>query len=286
MHTVKSIITLAIFSFSTAALSVPQQESDWITVFENDSIRLLSHDIEDASEIRANLLEAERTFTDWFVAPEKIDIFISDSQSTLGSLPELQSSRHLALSRETLAAKKGPDRTFAAIIAHETCHLWFIDYVTSQGIPQTSGGQIPAYGHGQINDWLDETIAVACEQGDVAQSRRDQDFPITPLEQYLTNKHPVYAQIEARVAAILAARQGNGSSQQTIRLTTDDNELIHFYLQSAHFGDFIFSRTTPEQRQQLIRYAQPDSDIENLASFLEFDSIGALSEAFQRFVED
>lgn len=195
--------------------------------------------------------------------------------------------RILVLSEDLLAKKQRTDETMASVVAHEACHLWLIELAKSAGIQQTKTGYLPSYGHSQFNDWFDELTAVACEQGALAAKRREAEFSFIPLATYFTQQHPVYARMKEQIAAAIAAKKANSSSDQSgqtvLKLTTTDESFADFYRQSAYFAAFVQQLPLDLDTHRWFQMAQ-QSDPERIAVELGFASLAELELAFHQFI--
>ena len=188
----------------------------------------------------------------------------------------------LVLSEDLLEKKATSSASMADVVAHEACHLWLIALAEQMGIEQQRG-QIPKYGHAQFNDWFDEMVAVRCEGENLSSQRLKADFEPIPLAEYFTQTHPVYAQIEAQIAAIIAAKKAQQQSQSVIKISTSETAAIDFYYQSAHLAEFILSQ---KQLLSLTTWftVGMSNEPEVIAKQLGFNSLAAMQQSFNDYL--
>ena len=191
---------------------------------------------------------------------------------------------YLLLSEDLLQKKQGQHATLADVVAHEACHLWLIELAEQHGIAQRKQ-MIPQYGHSEFNDWFDEMVAVSCEGSKLQQQRTTTAFTPIPMAQFLTQVHPVYAQLQARIAAAVAARKQDGEQgQSVIKLTVDNSDFARYYKQSAHFYQFLRAQQPDLSAVEWFNLATLD-DAEHIAQQLGFKSLAALERSFIEFVQ-
>lgn len=198
-----------------------------------------------------------------------------------------QSAPHeplLILSEDLLEKKQRANETMASVVAHEACHLWLIELAKQRGLEQVKQGYLPSYGHSQLNDWFDEMVAVACEQGALAEQRRQADFSFIPLATYLTQMHPVYERMQAQIAAAVAAQKAKKSGgQSVVKLTVEDENFADFYRQSAYFAEFLMGQPEQISIDKWLHLAQ-EKDPEIVAIKLGFKNLAEFEQTFYQFI--
>ncbi|RUO42057.1 hypothetical protein CWE22_07900 [Pseudidiomarina aestuarii] len=241
------------------------------------------------TEIDSALTTAQKRFAQWFGEPELIDVVLTEDIEAMQAVDVTKlAPLRLVFARQVLAAKQRDNQTLGSVLAHEVCHLWFIEWVKSQGFEQERLQPLPAYGHSAIPDWFDEVVAVGCEGTEMANMRRTMDFELVPMHTYMTQIHPVYAQIKAQIQAQLAARSDaeKKSGQAVFSMQLDDDAPRHFYRQSAWMSDFISSQKTESfSAQWLSQFVTAGSNPDQQAEALGFSSAAALEQSFTEFVQ-
>lgn len=253
----------------------------------NQRFNLIAPDA-NQTEINSALTIAQDRFAQWFGEPELIDVVLTEDIDAMKTVDvsELAPLR-LIFARQVLAAKQRDSQTLGSVLAHEVCHLWFIEWVKSQGFEQERLQPLPAYGHSAIPDWFDEVVAVGCEGTDMANKRRTTDFELVPMDTYMTQIHAVYAQIKAQIQAQLAARSEaeKKPGQAVFSMKLDDEAPIHFYRQSAWMWNFIDAqRAEPFNADWLTQFIAAGSDADQQAKTFGFDTAVKLEDSFMSMV--
>lgn len=191
----------------------------------------------------------------------------------------------------TKSEKHNDNAVIAGIIRHEACHLWLINYAKNNGLantPNTVG--IPSYGHAQLPDWLDESVAVMCENAELEKSRvEDDSFRPIKMSQYLTMEHPVYAQIKPLIAAQKAA-QKRGADAGPLVLTLESSDIeddkIHYYTQSAYFKNFFIEKYGIKSLGNIVDdFIKGDSIEQSLSRHFDIRGVDALEKAFNNYIK-
>lgn len=197
--------------------------------------------------------------------PKKIDVYLVKSKTQASELrqqKQISQNQQLVLSLESIASKKHQYNTEFSTISHELCHLWLISSVEEKGLLQQKDPMgIPAYGHANVNDWIDESVATQCEFGEIAASRTSEVFNLVPLKEFLNQENPVFSAMKHQILAALKSSQGQ---QVVISQEVDDSASIVFYQQSTWFrhylryrlGDNIYRDLVQKivQQQDVLRY--------------------------------
>lgn len=240
------------------------------------------------AEINSALTAAQERFAQWFGEPELIDVVLTEDIEAMKAVDVTGlAPLRLVFARQVLAAKQRDNQTLGSVLAHEVCHLWFIEWVKSQGFEQKRLQPLPAYGHSAIPDWFDEVVAVGCEGTEMANMRRTMDFELVPMHTYMTQIHPVYAQIKAQIQAQLAARSETEkqSGQAVFSMKLNDDAPGHFYRQSAWMWDFIDAQQAePFNAEWLTQFIAAGSNADQQAKTFGFDSATKLEESFTSMV--
>lgn len=237
----------------------------------------------------ASLEQAAQLFESVVGLPQAIDIVLVDKPADVARVDTSAFNYPLVLPINAVRSKKVSEASVIdGVIRHESCHQWLISYANSKGlksIPNANG--MPSYGHPQLPDWLDETVAVMCENSELKGSRlKDSHFESIDMKSYLTMEHPVYAQIKTMLQAQKQA-QGVKSENQTMVLTLEDNEQdkLNYYTQSAYFKQFLVAKFGIKSLGMIVDDFIDGKTIEqSLASRFNVASIKALEREFEKFV--
>lgn len=133
--------------------------------------------------------------------------------------------------------------TVDVVVSHEACHYWLISYVDTHGLKNTQHNiGSPSYGHPMLPDWLDEAVAVMCENNESKTARAKlEGFTPIELSKFLSMEHPVYAQIKSMLNA--QQKTDNASSSSRVFQAKGAKQEHHnFYSQSLYFQNYLFNK--------------------------------------------
>jgi hypothetical protein len=234
-----------------------------------------------------SLSDAYKVFKKAIGDSETIDIVLVDTPLDAARIDNAQfETSPLILPIATIKAK-GLSRTTTveAVIRHEACHKWLISYANSIGVQHKSNNiGIPVYGHGALPDWLDEAVAIMCENPELKSTRLElTEFMPFEMERFLTMEHPVYEQIKS----VLNAKKSSQATQtKVLQLASNDVRKIDYYRQSALFKSYLFSTLDSQVLRSIIQaIAQGTSATAYLQTALNTQSIEEIDSDFIKYVQ-
>jgi len=160
-------------------------------------------------------------------------------------------------------------------LSHEACHLFLIAH-TGRTLGRTASrptGAPRSYGDPALPDWFDEGVATLCEFPALRAQRRQQLGRVSdrtiPFADFFRMEHPLYAQVQALLAAQRAAAGTDTTSKPR--------------------GTTVQRLTIPlggipglDAERGAVFYAQAHSVIEFLAERNGLEFVGLLGEALAR----
>lgn len=148
-------------------------------------------------------------------------------------------------------------------LSHEVCHILLISHASElkgRKMMHTGASQIPGgdYGHPDLPDWFDESVATLCEYPGLQASRRKTlraEFEAhIPLSELFTMEHPaIAAQSEMQAQMDQQASGGDGDGAQVVVMVSADDDDDDpdaqreslFYAQALAVGEFLVDRQGP-----------------------------------------
>ncbi|MBL4940850.1 MAG: hypothetical protein JKY81_04215 [Colwellia sp.] len=233
--------------------------------FENESLRLFGEKSSNLSREKTEILDALLIFDKNFGSTSRLDVALMNSQLHLMRLDSTQfNDNYFAfLSHQgQLSATKKVDineekLNKANILAHEVCHKLLINKVDEKGLRKKSNADETGrlgYGHSLLPDWFDEMAAVICENQYLKTDRlSDLTGDFIPFSQYLNMEHPVMAQQQEQIKALMAKMKQQLKQKSTEKkddthyvMVMDISEAdessrlaVKFYSQTALFSQFL-----------------------------------------------
>ncbi|AZQ09440.1 hypothetical protein [Shewanella khirikhana] len=281
MKVVLSMLLIA--SAASTSLPINALATELQKQSTSEGINLWTDGTGDSEQLSHDLQQARTSFAKYLMEPTPLDVVLVKDSAALLNLKKTSESTAsvLHLTGEMLAIK--PDRQ-AQIVRHEACHVMAINGWAMAGLA-TGDTKGLAYGHPEVADWLDETLAVMCEPEG---SRLREEFSPIPLEKFMAMPHPVMAQMQQQILAMQQQREDENSPMVMVfeqQKTT--NNAIDFYIQSAWIREFILAEVgTSGLKSLYLAVAQGQDPAEYLKAAMNADNWQRLDQRFHAFLAD
>lgn len=252
--------------------------------YNNEGINFYTTDTIYTEEWKDTLNNTLNTYEELLYKPDSIDVYLVETNAQAQAIRMQNNHKaELVLSLESIKNKQHQYNTAFATLSHEICHIWLIESAKNRGIVPTPDPMgLPSYGHSNLNDWIDESVATACESGDMEKSRVNNSFSIVPLEDFLAQENPAFSAMKQQ---ILAALNNTSDQQIVISQETDDSALPAFYQQSTWFRMFLIERTGKDIYRSLIeQIANKHNPAEFLLKKLNHQHWQEVDSEFQQFI--
>jgi len=279
-------ISLLIVSHLMIDTAFAQQSNDQIELkYKNKGVNLYTTNSIYSSKWQEYLDIALDRYTSLIGSPSPINLYVVENSNQVGKLKQPnQPIKQLILPLETIALKNKHYTTQYATANHELCHLWFMNTLEEKGLTQQPDPMgMPSYGHANAPDWLDESVATHCEQGQIEASRFTSLNNPTPLKSFLEQENPVFAMLKEK---LLAAIQQNNGEQVIIKEEVSDEHLTTFYQQASWFKQFIITHLGKDGYKNIVDQLVQKEDISlYLLSSLGFNNWSDAESAFHQFIK-
>ncbi len=239
------------------------------------------------------LEEAYGVFESSVGEARSIDIVLVDQPQDALRVDQSKFNRPLVLPIGALSGSKklSNESLIENLMRHESCHVWLIDYAKSNGLnPSANANGMPSYGHPQLPDWLDESVAVMCENIDLKKQRiSESNYQPIAMRKYFDMEHPVFADIKSKIT-----QQMNETGSDDMVFTFSEEEMpdievgedLHYYTQSEYFNQFLREKfgngALGDIAKDIIKGMKID---ESLAKRFKIKSVAQLQSQFNDYLK-